>query len=115
MSLNKGRIGEDMAAEYIEKIGMKIIDRNFRLPIGEIDIIAMDGDIIAFIEVKSRKTDKYGTPSEFVDLKKQKRILNTAEIYMKNNSLTELQPRFDICEIYSGKSEINYIENAFPK
>ncbi len=114
MSINIGKRGEDIAADFITKKGLLIIDRNFRTKIGEIDIVAVDGDVVAFIEVKSRKTDTFGNPSDFVNRYQRKRIINTAQIFMKQKNLIDMQPRFDVCEIYSTTNTINYIENAFP-
>lgn len=114
MSIDIGKRGEDRAADFITQKGMLIIDRNFRTKIGEIDIIAVDEDVIAFVEVKSRKTDSFGNPSEFVNWYQRRRIINTAQIYMKQKNLTDMQPRFDVCEIYSSTNTVNYIENAFP-
>lgn len=114
MSIDIGKRGEDIAVKYLEENGMLIIDRNYRIPMGEIDIIGVESDILVFIEVKSRSSDAYGAPSEFVSPDQRRRIINTAEIYMKTKNLTDMQPRFDVCEIYSATGEINYLENAFP-
>ncbi|WP_425539952.1 YraN family protein [Microaceticoccus formicicus] len=114
MSLDIGKRGEDLAVEYLTKKGMLIIDRNYRIPMGEIDIIAVEGDILVFIEVKTRSSDAFGAPSEFVSPDQRRRIICTAEIYMKTKNLTDMQPRFDVCEIYSNSGDINYLDNAFP-
>lgn len=114
MSIDIGKRGEDIAVKYLEENGMLIIDRNYRIPMGEIDIIGVESDILVFIEVKSRSSDAYGAPSEFVSPDQRRRIINTAEIYMKTKNLIDMQPRFDVCEIYSATGEINYLENAFP-
>lgn len=114
MSLDIGKRGEDKAVKYLESMGLLIIDRNYRIPMGEIDIIAVEGELLVFVEVKTRSSDAYGAPSEFVSPDQRRRIINTAEIYMKTNDLMDMQPRFDVCEIYTGTGHINYLENAFP-
>lgn len=112
-----GRIGEDIAANYLVKKGYGIIIRNFHTRYGEIDIIARDNQYIIFAEVKTRNQFAVANPSEWVDKRKQKKIMMTASIYMQNNS-QELQPRFDVIEIILEKGtksllNINHIENAF--
>jgi len=112
----KGALGENMAVNYLKSKGYKIIDRNYRTSIGEIDIIAIKDNILAFIEVKSRTNLNYGYPYEAVNWKKQEKIIKSSYIYMKHKNLYEYQIRYDIIEVYLQKEpKINYIENAFCK
>ncbi len=112
-----GKFGEDFAARYLSGKGYMIKDRNFRGKHGEIDIIAYDMDgCLVFVEVKTRKNDDYGYPSEFVDRKQQKRLRYMAQLY----SGDDMYMRFDIIEVYYGNSPdgmyvkaVNHIENAF--
>ncbi|NLJ97741.1 MAG: YraN family protein [Tissierellia bacterium] len=110
----KGSIGEDRAVEYLVSKGYKILDRNYRTKLGEIDIIAMTSQVLVFIEVKSRTNTNYGYPYEAVDWRKQDKILKSSFIYMKHKKLKDYQFRYDIVEVYlKGKTKINHIENAF--
>ena len=113
--MTRGKLGEDIALEFLTKKGYKLIERNYYSRFGEIDIIMKNDRYIIFVEVKLRKNNKYGTPAEFVTAKKQQKIIITAEDGLLKNK-TELQPRFDVIEIYmpkDNKVSINHIENAF--
>lgn len=105
-----GLEGENKAKRYLIFHGWKILESNFRSPFGEIDIIARKKDVIAFIEVKTRLTDKYGTPSEAVNEARKRRYISGANYYLCNKNI-DMTVRFDIIEIYRGS--INHIENAF--
>lgn len=111
-----GRSGEDTAARYLVKKGYSIVDRNYKSRFGEIDIIAANRQYIVFVEVKARKNSDNGEAKEFVNYSKQNKIKNTALMWLSLNE-TELQPRFDVIEIYSSASfldkKLNHIENAF--
>ncbi|MDD6237054.1 MAG: YraN family protein [Clostridiales bacterium] len=114
----KGEIGENAVASYLEEQGYDIIGQNYHSRYGEIDIIAEQGNIIAFVEVKARGPKSKGAPAEAVTLAKQKKILQTALLYLQETQST-LQPRFDVAEVFftSGSgtqiSEIRYIADAF--
>ena len=115
MIFNSGKKGEEIAAKYLKKNGYKILEKNFRKPYGEIDIIAQKGENVAFVEVKTRKSDSYGTPAEFVTAKKQERIKKTAYTYIQQNNL-EAEFTFDIIEVYLNAEKgvkINHLINAF--
>jgi putative endonuclease len=110
-----GRIGEESVCRYLESHGYRIVARNYRIRGGEIDIIAENGEYLAFVEVKSRKPDSMVTGFEAVNKRKQGLIIRTASDYCIKNP-TELQPRFDIAQvIISGGRvlSIDYIPNAF--
>ena len=111
-----GKFGEDCAAKFLETEGYKIIARNFRIRSAEIDIIAQKDDVIAFIEVKARSDIRHGLPSEAVNLRKQKKIIEAAEVFLQDENFSECACRFDVVEVYlRGElvEEINHIENAF--
>lgn len=112
-----GAYGEMTAINYLREIGYVIIDKNFRSRFGEIDIIAKDGDHIAFIEVKSRYDKLFGTPSESVTYYKQLRLYKTAQYYITKKSLHNNFFRFDVIEILflheNNKANINLIKDAF--
>lgn len=107
-----GRAGEKQAAAYLKRAGYKILERNMRTPFGEVDIVAMRGDVIAFCEVKTRLSDDFGSPGEAVGPDKKRRYINAATMYTAKK-YPDFVVRFDVIEIYMG--ELNHIENAFYK
>ena len=107
-----GAKGENRAANYLKANGYMIIERNFRTPFCEVDIIARKGDILAFIEVKTRLSESFGRPCEAVTPAKQRLYLRAAEYYFSARPIDEIV-RFDVIEVFS--DEINHIENAFCK
>lgn len=117
--MDNGKFGEEYTAKYLKKKGYKIIEKNFHSRFGEIDIIAQNKSIIAFVEVKTRTEDALFAPREAVDFKKQQKCFKTAQYYLALNP-NNFQPRFDVSEVLlkkdSKKAEVkthNYIENAF--
>lgn len=110
-----GDIGEDLAVKLLKKKGYKIIARNFLVKTGEIDIIAKKGEYVVFVEVRLRKHGSLVTAAETVDLKKQKRIISAAKVYMLQNDLFSSPVRFDVVAITgeNGSYETEIIENAF--
>lgn len=109
-----GREGEAEAARYLEKKGYRIIGLNYSCRVGEIDVIAEKDGFAAIVEVKLRDSPKYAEAREFVTRSKQAKLRRATEHWMMTSG-TELQPRFDVIEIYTGGREhiINHIENAF--
>ena len=85
----------------LKKKGYKILEQNYKNKIGEIDIIAKDKNNLIFVEVKTRRSEKFGTPSEAVTYYKKQKIVNTAKMYLLKNP-TDLNIRFDIVEVYGG-------------
>ena len=108
-----GNLGEQEVVTYLKTKGYKILARNFLKPYGEVDIIAMKDDIVCFIEVKTRKNTRYGTPREAVNYYKQQRIIKASQAYMIENKLTDYLMRFDVAEVLVESRKINLIENAF--
>ena len=107
-----GNVYEQMAADYLEKQGMRILERNFRCRQGEIDLIGMDGQYLVFVEVKYRKTARNGMPAEAVVHIKQQRIRYTAQFYLYSRHYREDMPcRFDVVSILG--DQINWIRDAF--
>ena len=112
-----GQFGEEQAARYLRRRFYSIVERNYRCRLGEIDLIARRGNTLAFVEVKLRRDDAHGEAREFVTSRKQQRILAAAELWLSLHE-TELQPRFDVIEVYAprgaeGPVKIRHIENAF--
>ncbi len=113
--LSLGRWGEEEAVRFLRRLGMKIVERNFRTPVGEIDIIARHGRTLVFIEVKTRRGNLFGTPQEAVGPFKQRQIVRTAQWYLNNGSGRGLQPRFDVIAVRpaGAGAQIEHIPDAF--
>ena len=113
-----GAWGEARAAEYLRRKGYRLVAQGYRSRFGEIDLIVSNRKFLVFVEVKLRKSADFARAREFVDLRKQERIRTTASIYLAQNP-TQLQPRFDVIEIYAPdgpdtlRPEINHMEDAF--
>lgn len=113
-----GPWGEALAAAYLRKKKYDIVAAGFRSRFGEIDLIAQNRKFLVFVEVKLRKNADFAQAREFVDAAKQSRLRTTAEIYLSRNP-TELQPRFDVIEIYAPEGTatvhpvIHHWEDAF--
>ncbi|MBN1913567.1 MAG: YraN family protein [Candidatus Omnitrophica bacterium] len=111
----KGRSAEEAAAGFLKKKGYRIIQKNYRTKLGEIDIIAKDKDTFCFIEVKSRHSDKFGSPKESITADKQNRIAKSSLIFLKANKLFDEKSRFDVVALSypEGKPKIELIKDAF--
>ena len=113
-----GAWGESLAADYLRKKHYTIVAANYRCRFGEIDLIASNRKFLVFAEVKLRKSDSFAAAAEYVDSRKQNRLRSTAEMYLAQYP-TELQPRFDVIEVYAPygietkKPVINHMEDAF--
>lgn len=113
-----GAWGEALAAEYLRKKRYQILATNYRSRFGEIDLIVANRKYLVFVEVKLRKTDQFASAFEYVDARKQERIRTTAAMYLSEFS-TDLQPRFDVIEIYAPQGvqtqnpRIHHMEDAF--
>ncbi len=113
-----GLWGETLAAEYLKKKRYQIIERNYTSRFGEIDLIAKTGGVLVFVEVKLRKDSRFAEAKEFVDFRKQKNLITTAMRYLQWHE-SDLQPRFDVIEIYAPEGQktknpiINHLEDAF--
>jgi putative endonuclease len=112
-----GEQGEQAAARFLKRQGYKIIDRGCRSKVGEIDLVALDGETIVLVEVKTRRTDERGAPAEAVGPVKQRRLTRAALAYLKARGLLEQRARFDVVAVVwpSGASEptIQHLKNAF--
>ena len=113
-----GAWGEQLAAEYLRKKRYKLLASGYRSRFGEIDLIVCDRKFLVFVEVKLRKSGQFAKALEYVDWRKRDRLRTTAEMYLSQNP-TELQPRFDVIEIYAPEGmetvhpEIYHLEDAF--
>lgn len=112
---SSGKIWEIEAAKYLRKKKYKLIDFNFTSRFGEIDLIVKNKKYICFVEVKQRDESSIALPREFVDEIKQRKIMKTVEYYLAYHQ-TDLQPRFDVVEIYTKNNKIKlikHLENAY--
>jgi putative endonuclease len=109
--------GERVAEKFLKRLGYKIVARGLRSRGGELDLVAVDGRTIVFVEVKTRTSDRYGAPEEAVDLHKQKRMTRAALMFLKRHGLLEYSCRFDVVAVSwpagSKKPTIEHFENAF--
>jgi putative endonuclease len=117
MNKELGQYGEEYTCRYLQNKGYQILEKNFRNKIGEIDLIAKDGKIICFIEVKTRKTLQYGAPFEAVHSTKQHKMVQMALSYLKYKFRTiDVSCRFDVISIYQPSQEqpiVEHLINAF--
>jgi uncharacterized protein (TIGR00252 family) len=115
-SKEKGRAGEDMAEKLLMAEGLDVLERNWRTARGELDIIALDGQTIAFVEVKYRESSRYGMPREAVNRTKQRGITQLALSYIQQSGKSGYNCRFDVVDIVkqSGGYDITYVKDAFP-
>ncbi len=109
----KGNLGENIAELYLRMKGYTILERNFYVKGGEIDIIASKDDEIAIIEVKTRTNDSYGDAKEAVTYYKKKSIIFATRCYINRNHLYDKKMRFDVIEVYLSKFKVNHIKHAF--
>jgi putative endonuclease len=113
-----GQRGEAAAAHYLRRQGYKIVARGDRQPIGELDLVAVDGRTVVFVEVKTRSSQQAGDPSEAVDAEKQRRLTRTALSFLKRHGLLDNSARFDVIAVTWGdaaaKPQIEHTRDAFP-
>ncbi len=111
-----GKTGEALALKYLRRHGYKIIEQNYKTHSGEIDIIAKNKDVLAFIEVKTRQSLEYGLPQEAVDTRKQRQISRVALEYLASKNIQDVDCRFDIVAITwlkDQKPQIELLKDAF--
>jgi putative endonuclease len=94
-----GQRGEDAAARFLRRRGYRIVDRGHRSQHGELDLVALDGQTVVFVEVKTRTTAEMGEPGEAVDADKQRRLTRLALGWLKKNGLLEQPARFDVVAV----------------
>jgi putative endonuclease len=113
--LKLGRLGEQLAFEKIKRLGYKCIEKNYRCSLGEIDLIAKDGDCLVFIEIKTRKGRTLGYAKEAITPRKIRQISKAALAYMKSNNCCDAKSRFDVIaiNILGDREEMEVIKDAF--
>ncbi len=113
--LELGRRGEALALKEIERLGYRNIVKNYRCKLGEVDLVATDGDVLVFIEIKTRKGRPVEFAKEAVNLRKQKQLSKVALNYIKANNCWNMSARFDVVAVSVGRGscKIEVIKNAF--
>ena len=113
--LDLGKLGEDLALKKVTGLGYKCITRNYRCPLGEVDLIARDGDCLVFLEIKTRRNKSLGYAKEAINARKKRQLSKVALAYMKANNCCDVKSRFDVVAVTmrGGKARIEVIKNAF--
>jgi putative endonuclease len=112
--ISLGSLGETIAMEHLKEQGYRILERNYRTPLGEADLVVKDGDAVVFVEVKTRATLEFGRPFEAVTPQKQERLRRIALYYMKHHGI-DGPVRFDVISIVIDhkRRDIEHIKAAF--
>lgn len=111
-----GFLGEEIATDFLKQKGYRILERNVRIGRGEIDLIALDGETLVFVEVKTRKGFGFGHPSESVTYRKRRQLSKLALLYLQRRGISDVSCRFDIISVLltsQGEAKVEHIENAF--
>ena len=114
-NIKLGKLGEDLATDYLVSKGYTIFERNWRNHHKEIDIIAFDGKMLVIVEVKTRQTDDFGTPNLAVDRRKQRLLIAAANAYIFRHNI-DYETRFDIITVVVKEGQepnIEHLEDAF--
>jgi putative endonuclease len=113
--LSLGKKGEDLAIAQLRALKYKILERNYKCALGEIDIIAREKDTLVFVEVKTRTTRDFGGPAAAVNERKQRQLSKVALTYLNQKKITEMPARFDVVavELIPPAPQIEVIRNAF--
>jgi putative endonuclease len=111
-----GQLGEDLAADHLRHEGYEILERNYRCPEGEVDIVARDGHRLAFVEVRARRSLAFGTPEESVTPRKQSRLSAVARAYIQEHNHSDVDWGIDVVAIELSPNglvrRINLLRNA---
>lgn len=112
---SKGRQAEELAARYLAYKGYQILEKRYRSRLGEIDLIARQNETLVFVEVKYRRSLRYGRPSAAVGPAKQQKIRRTALYYLRQSRQTDQPCRFDVVELWqeNGRYKVHHYHNAF--
>lgn len=110
-----GKAGEQVAEQYLKNKGYKLVERNYRCPLGELDLIVLDRRVVVFVEVKTRSGHGYGSPLEAVEFRKQRKLIQAAQYFLSEKKLHQRDARFDVVGIsWPGREPVvEHIENAF--
>ncbi|MDE1171967.1 MAG: YraN family protein [Verrucomicrobium sp.] len=115
-SRQAGRYGERVAARFLKRQGYKLLLENVAIGRGEIDLVCREGDVLAFVEVKTRADSRYGEPSQAVDAQKRAKLVRAAQFYLQELRNPEILYRFDIAEVFLSAGQVpscRLIRDAF--
>jgi len=114
-NLNSGKRSEAQAELFLKRRGYVVLERNYKTRSAEIDIVAREKGAICFVEVKSRSSERFGSPQEAVTPAKQAKIATAARVYLQEHNLLERRVRFDVVAIVQGAGEdkISLVKGAF--
>lgn len=117
INIERGAEGEERAVRALKKSRYKIVERNFRTPAGEIDIVARDGKCLVFVEVRTRSSVEFGLPQETILARKRKRLCNAARWYIQKNRIEDVECRFDVVAVMmedeNSSPKVEVIKDAF--
>lgn len=106
-----GQLGEDLAAHHLQRLGYVILERNYRCPQGEVDIVARDGERLAFVEVRARRGTAFGTPKESVTRRKQARMVTVARNYLQDHSYSDVDWGIDVVALqFTPRGTLRHLE-----
>lgn len=109
-----GKAGEDEAAKWLQRNGYRIVYRNYRSRLGEIDIICEKDALLIFVEVRSKRSLRFGSGAESVNYQKQNKVRQVAQVFLAQQRLYDQSIRFDVIDVqFTPTIQINHIENAF--
>ncbi len=113
--LDLGKEGEQLALKEVKRLGYTCIQRNYRCPLGEVDLVAKDGDTLVFIEIKTRKGKDLAYAKEAVDGRKKRQLSKVALAYMKAHECCDVKSRFDVVAVHwsEGGARIEVVKDAF--
>ena len=120
MAANNGKLvlgkeGERVAERFLQQKGYKVVERNYRCPLGELDLIVLDRRVVVFVEVKTRTGHGFGSPLEAVEFRKQRKMIQAAQFFLAEKKLQQRDARFDVVGVsWPGREPVvEHIENAF--
>jgi putative endonuclease len=111
-----GQVAESAAAEFLVKAGLRVVERNVRFTLGELDLVCRDGDILVFVEVKCRQARWGDTPAAAVSWHKQRRLVQLAQLYLKARGFRDVRCRFDVVAVTEdgvGRLAVRHLRGAF--
>lgn len=111
-----GQAGEKHAARFLRKLGYRLVTRNYRCPMGEIDLVMLDGHVIVFVEVKTRSSDEFANPEDAVTPEKQRRLTRSAQFFLRQTRSNGRACRFDVMAITldnAGGMSVEHFKSAF--
>ncbi len=110
-----GEEGERVAESFLKKKGFRLVERNYRCPVGEMDLVFLDRRVIVFVEVKTRTDDRFGAPLESVHRGKQQKMIKTALFFLSQHRLHHREARFDVVgvSLKGGEPAVEHVQNAF--